>query len=51
MSLRENCPNAKFFLVRIFMHSDQEKLRIWTLFTQYVFIAKLGKFNSHQIFE
>ena len=28
------CPNAKFLLVRIYPHSDQKKLRIWTLFTQ-----------------
>ena len=33
-SLREKCPNMEFFLVRIFLYSDQEKLRIWTLFTQ-----------------
>ena len=31
---REKCPNAKFFLVRIFTYSDQKKLRIWTFFTQ-----------------
>ena len=30
----EKCPNAEFFLVRIFPHLDQKKLRIWTLFTQ-----------------
>ena len=28
------CPNAEFFLVRIFPYSDQKKLCIWTLFTQ-----------------
>ena len=33
-SLREKCPNAEFFLVRIFPHSDQKKLRIWALFRQ-----------------
>ena len=40
-SLREKCPNTKFFLVRIFLYSvriqentDQEKLHIWTIFTQ-----------------
>ena len=40
-SLRENCPNTENFLVRIFLYSvqiqentNQEKLRIWTLFTQ-----------------
>ena len=32
--LREKYPNTEFFLVRIFPHSDQKKLRIWTLFTQ-----------------
>ena len=31
--LRENCPVTEFFLVRIFLYSDQKKLRIWTLFT------------------
>ena len=34
LTLREKCPNTEFFLVRIFRHSDQKKLRIWTLFTQ-----------------
>ena len=40
-TLREKCPNAKFFLVRIFLYSDwiqensdQKNLRIWTHFTQ-----------------
>ena len=28
------CPNTEFFLVRIFLCSDQKKLRIWTFFTQ-----------------
>ena len=45
LSLREKCPDTKFFLVRIFLYSDQihgntdqKKLRIWTLFTHsYVF--------------
>ena len=48
--LREKCPNAEFFLVRIFLYSDgvnttdysvrkqeitdQEKLRIWTIYSQ-----------------
>ena len=31
---REKCSNTEFFLVRIFLYSDQKKLRIWTLFTQ-----------------
>ena len=45
LTLREKCPNAESFLVRIFSHlgriqiemqenTDQEELRIWTLFTQ-----------------
>ena len=33
-ALREKFPNTEFFLVRIFLYSDQKKLRIWTLFTQ-----------------
>ena len=36
-TLREKCPNTEFFLVRIFPHMDQNKLRIWTLFTQSVY--------------
>ena len=42
-SLREKCPNTEFFLVRIFLYLDwiqknvdQKKLRIWTLFTQWI---------------
>ena len=42
-SLREKCPNTEFSLVRIFPYSfrirkstDQKKVRIWTLFTQWV---------------
>ena len=34
VTLREKCPNKEFFLVCIFLYSDQKKLRIWTLFTQ-----------------
>ena len=34
-TLPENCPNAEFFLVRIFPHSDQKKPRTWTFFTQW----------------
>ena len=33
-SLREKCPDMEFFLFHIFLYSDQEKLRILTLFTQ-----------------
>ena len=35
-SQREKCPKKEFFLVRIFLYSDQKKLPIWTLFTQCV---------------
>ena len=42
--LLEKCPNTEFFLVRIFMflvriqeNTDQKKLRIWTLFTQWTY--------------
>ena len=36
-TLRKKCPNMEFFLVRIFPHLDQKKLRIWTLFTQSIY--------------
>ena len=39
-SLREKCLNTEFYLVRIFLYSDQKKLRIWTHFTQ-CFIYKI----------
>ena len=32
-ALREKCPNTEFFLVHIFLYSDQKILRIWILFT------------------
>ena len=35
LRLREKCPNTEFFLVRIFLYSDQKKLRICTLFAQF----------------
>ena len=40
-SIREKCPNMEFFLVRFFLvriqeKTDQKKLRIWTIFTQWV---------------
>ena len=38
-SLREKCPNTKFFLVRIFLYSDQKKLHIWTLFMQWLRVS------------
>ena len=34
VTLREKCPNTKFFLVRMRENMDQKKLCIWTLFTQ-----------------
>ena len=44
LTLREKCPNTEFFLVRILLYSDwiqentnQKKLRIWKLFTQWKF--------------
>ena len=33
--LWEKCLETEFFLVRISLYSDQKKLRIWTLFTQW----------------
>ena len=42
-SLREKCPNTEVFMVLIFLYlvqiqenKDREKLRIWTLFTQWI---------------
>ena len=42
LTLRENCPNTEFFLVRVFLYSvriqentDQKILRIWALFVQF----------------
>ena len=37
-ALHEKTPNTEFYLVRIFLHSDQKKLLIWTLFTLCCFI-------------
>ena len=34
ITLRKKCPNTEFFLVRIFLYSDQKKLRIWIIFTE-----------------
>ena len=31
LTLREKGPNTEFFLVRIFLYSEQKKLHIWTL--------------------
>ena len=31
LPLREKGPNTEFFLVRIFLYSEQKKLHIWTL--------------------
>ena len=51
-ALREKCPNTEFFLVRIFLYSvqiqentDQEKLHIWRLFTQWWLFVFLGMMN------
>ena len=42
-TVRENCPNTEIFLVRILLYlvriqenTDQMKLRIWTLFSQFL---------------
>ena len=41
LSLREKCPNPEFFLARIFQeNTDQEKLHIWTLSTQWLIFLK-----------
>ena len=49
-ALREKCPSTEFFLVCIFPYSvrmqantDQKKLRIWTLFTQWSRVAVATK--------
>ena len=46
-TLTQKCPNTEFFLVRIFMYSvrvqentDQRKVRIWTLFTQWNYVKE-----------
>ena len=36
-ALHEKCSNTGFFLVPIFSYLDQKKLRIWTLFTWWLF--------------
>ena len=41
-TLHEKCPNTEFFLIRIFLYSDQKKLHIWTLFTQCKFQSKIA---------
>ena len=52
--LCEKCPNTEFFLVSIFSYSvrirentDQKKLRIWTLFTQWQNIKIWHRINLH----
>ena len=52
-SLREKCPNPEFFLARIFLYSDwiqentdQEKLHIWTLSTQWLIFLKHSIISS-----
>ena len=51
-TLREKCPNTDFFLVRIFLYSvrilentDQRKLCIWTLFTQWYRLVRSVAFT------
>ena len=46
--LRGKCINTEFFLVRIQENTDQEKLRIWTLFTQCMNTEYLEKFYLAQ---
>ena len=53
LSLREKCPNPEFFLARIFLYSDwiqentdQEKLHIWTLSTQWLIFLKHSIISS-----
>ena len=50
-ALRETCPSVELFLVRTFLYSErteentnQKKLRIWTLFTQWSFTAIVSIF-------
>ena len=45
-SLREKCPNTEFFLVRMRENTGQKKLRIWTLFTQYIPTKLLKQFSK-----
>ena len=65
-TLRKKFPNAKFFLVRIFLYSvqiwqnmGQKKLHIWTFFAQWYFcnnewdnkwLNKSNKWNSFRTF-
>ena len=57
LTLHKKCPNTEFFLVRIFLYSDrirenkdQQKLLIWTLFTQCKqFILTVYLLWSHKI--
>ena len=46
--MRGKCINTEFFLVRIQENTDQEKLRIWTLFTQCMNTEYLEKFYLAQ---
>ena len=50
--LLEKCPNTESFLVRIFLYLDwiqenteQKKLRIWTLLTQWNVFLEVNKDN------
>ena len=47
-TLREKCPNTKFFLVCIFLYSDQKKLCIWSLFTQWYLLILGNSFKMHR---
>ena len=47
-SLRENCPNNEFFLVRIQEDTDQKKLGIWTLFAQWMSSSK-ADFGTYSV--
>ena len=56
-ALGEKCPNTELFLVRIFVYSvwiqentDEKKLRMWTLLTQWKFQAIRPKFCINCVF-
>ena len=45
-AFRKKCLNTEFFLVCIFPHADQKKLRIWILFTQCFFLGSQNKYGT-----
>ena len=47
ITLRKKCPNTEFFLVRIFLYSDQKKLRIWTFLNSVKLLKRLRVDFSH----